>query len=98
LASIPSRQVIAALGDQPKMGNHGLNCACGSICFFGIGDEQSSLETAMQQHATGSFEVQSKNHTIASEETEYAYTCVSCLDFIDQGVIDAQDMLNMIGF
>jgi hypothetical protein len=95
---IPSHRVIAAWGDQLEVGYHGLNRARGAIRFFGTGDEKSTFETAMQQHAEGSFEVRSKNHTIASEETEYAYTCVSRQDLIDQGVLDTQDMLNMIGF
>jgi hypothetical protein len=95
---IPSHRVIAAWGDSPEVGYHGLNRSRGAIRFFGSGDEQATFEAAMDRHAEGSFEVRSKDHLIPDIDTEYASTCISRQDLIDQGVLDTQDMLNIIGF
>jgi hypothetical protein len=90
--------VIAAWGDSPEVAHHGLNRSRGAIRFFGSGDAQSTFEAAMDLNAEDSFVVRSKDHLIPAEDTEYFRTCFSRQDMIDQGVLDTQDILNIIGF
>ena len=94
----PTHRVIAAWGDSESYEYHGLNRARGSIRFFGTGSNQSLFESAMNQHAEGSFTVQSLNHQVAARETQYAYTCVTRSDIIEQGFPDTNDKAYLIGF
>lgn len=95
---VSPHRVIAAWGDSPEVGYHGLNRARGAIRFFGSGDDRASFDKAMDEQADGFFSVASINHEISTEETEYAYACVSRDDLIEQGVLNTTDILNLIGF
>ncbi len=95
---VPAHRVIAAWGDSPEVGYHGLNRARGAIRFYGLGDDKATFDREMEEKAEGTFLVASINHEIASNETEYAYTCVTRDDLIAQGVLNTTDLINIIGF
>lgn len=97
-ALVPPHRVIAAWGDTSEVGYHGLNRARGAIRFYGLGDDQATFANEMELYAEGSFLVASINHEIAPNETEYAYTCVTREDLINQGVLNTTDLINIIGF
>jgi hypothetical protein len=95
---IPPHRVIAAWGDDPEVGFHGMNRARSAIRFFGLGNEQATFETSMTKHADGFFELRSSNYPIKTIDTEYVDLCFTREDLVAQGVPNTTDLLNVIGF
>ncbi|KAG7357085.1 copper type II ascorbate-dependent monooxygenase [Nitzschia inconspicua] len=94
---ISPHRAIAAWGDSEEMSYHGLNRARGAIRFHGQGDEESTFRTSMEV-ADGSVDLLARNFTIPTEETIYESFCFTRQELIDQGLIDTQDKLNIIGW
>jgi hypothetical protein len=94
---VPAHRAIAAWGDEEEMSYHGLNRARGAVRFHGIGDEETTFKAAMAV-AEGSVDLLAGNFTIPAEGTTYQDFCFSRQDLIDGGLIDSEEMLNIIGW
>jgi DOMON domain len=93
-------RVIAAWGDEPNYGYHGLvNRARSSVRWFEDDPSvQTSFSEQMEKDADAFFELRSKNYTIKPIETEYAEFCFDYDDLIGLGVPADIDSMSMIAF
>ena len=94
LPAIPSTRIIAAWGDQERVGYHGPRRARGAVRWFAdyeSGDESTDFLLAMAE-ADGSFFVGADNFAIPNVETTYQYFCVYWDELVAQGVPNKGNM------
>jgi DOMON domain len=96
---IAPHRVIAAWGDEPTYGYHGLvNRARSSIRWFGDSPSvQKSFSNRMAKDADAWFELRSNNHAV-KPKTEYAEFFFDYDDLNGMGVPSDIDSMSMIAF
>ena len=94
LPVIPPTRIIAAWGDQERVGYHGPRRARGAVRWFAnyeSGDESTEFLLAMAE-ADGSFFVGADSFAIPTEETTYQDFCVYWDDLVAQGIPNKGNM------
>jgi DOMON domain len=93
-------RVIAAWGDEPNYGYHGLvNRARSSVRWFSDNpDVQESFSDRMETDADGFFELRASDYAVKPIETEYAEFCFDYDDLIVMGVPAGLESMSMIAF
>jgi hypothetical protein len=97
---IAPHRLIAAWGDEPTYGYHGLvNRARGAVRWFddnpGIHENFTEL---MERQAYSFFEIRAKDYLVPPIETEYAIFCIDYDDLIKMGVPSDLQSMSMVAF
>jgi DOMON domain len=97
--SFPISRVIAAWGDDANYGYHGANRAHSGIRWHSDGQSESELfKTHMEAASDASYLVAASNHSLTTDETEYAYFCSRSGDMVEAGVDMAGNGVTIVGF
>jgi DOMON domain len=98
-STFPISRVIAAWGDGTHYGYHGANRAHSGIRWYSDGQSESELfQTYMESASDASYLAAASNHSLTTDETEYAYFCSRSSDMMEAGVDMAGSGVTIVGF
>lgn len=92
----PSHRVIAAWGDDDRIGHHGHKVARGVVRFHQTAADRFDFDATMEENAMASFSIQAADYTIPPIDTQYKSFCLNKADILEQGIPDKA--LHVVGF